>query len=193
MTRKKFFCSCRIGFIMAGLLAATAAAYGQSDASAFGTGNSLWIGGEYTNLQAGFPINSTIRVSGIGVIGNYNWNHQFGLEMHARFLSFGSWHGETEQDYLVGPRYTLLHSNKWRPYADFKVGLVKIQYPFSMGSGNSFTMAPGGGLERRLNLKLSARAAYEYQILSNSPNFTNEPKFGIKPNGFSAGITYRIF
>lgn len=193
MLRKKIFCGWRTGLAMAGILAAAAVAYGQSEASAFGAGQSLWIGGEYTNLQAGFPIDSSVRVSGIGVFGDYNWNHRIGLEARARFLNFGSWHGETEQDYLVGPRYTFLHSSKWLPYADFKVGLVKIQYPFSMGNGTSFTMAPGGGVERRLNRRWSVRAAYEYQILSNSPNFTNEPKFGIKPNGFSGGISYRLF
>jgi opacity protein-like surface antigen len=54
-------------------------------------------------------------------------------------------------------------------------------------------MAPGGGVEYRLSRKLSLRAIYEYQFLSNSPNFTNEPQFGIKPNGGFAGISYRVF
>jgi opacity protein-like surface antigen len=54
-------------------------------------------------------------------------------------------------------------------------------------------MAPGGGLEYRLNHKWSLRATYEYQFLPNSPNFTNEPKFGIKPNGALMGISYRLF
>jgi opacity protein-like surface antigen len=80
-----------------------------------------------------------------------------------------------------------------RPFAAFNVGLVKIQYPFSMGTGTSFAMAPGGGVEYRLSHKWSIRGNYEYQILLNSPDFTNEPKFGIKPNGGLVGISYRLW
>jgi opacity protein-like surface antigen len=151
------------------------------------------VGAEYANLQAGFPADSTLRLSGVCAFGNYNWNHHYGVEAHVRFLNFNSWNGETEQNYLAGPRYTFLHSNKWRPFASFQVGLVKIQYPFSMGNGTSFAMAPGGGVECRLNRKWSIRGAYEYQLLTNSPNFTNEPQFGIKPNGPLVGISYQIF
>ena len=160
--------------------------------SAHGPSQSLWVGGEYANLQAGFPEGSTLRLSGAGVFANYNWNHFLGMEVHARFLNFNSWNGETEQDYLAGPRYSFLNSRRWRPFASFPVGLAKIQYPFTLGSGSSFAMAPGGGLEYRLSRKWTVRAAYEYQFLTNSPNFTNEPKFGIKPNGGMAGISYRV-
>jgi hypothetical protein len=38
----------------------------------------------------------------------------------------------------------------------------------------------------------SARAVYEYQILYNSPNFSNEPKFGVRPKGVTVGISYRL-
>lgn len=173
-------------------VAAAGLAHGQAVPSAQGAGQSLWVGAEYAYLQAGFPVGSNVRLSGVGVLANFNWNHQLGVETHARFLNFNSWNGETEQDYLAGPRYTFLHSNKWRPFAEFQVGLVKIQYPFSLGSGTSFAMAPGGGLEYRLHHKWSVRGAYEYQILTNSPSFTNEPQFGIKPNGATVGVTYRL-
>jgi opacity protein-like surface antigen len=192
MFRKKTFGCWRVGLAIAGLFAATGA-YGQIVPSAEGDGQSLWVGAEYANLQAGFPNGSNLRLSGVGVFGNFNWNHTYGMEAHARFLNFNSWNGETEQDYLAGPRYTFLHRNKLRPFAAFNVGLVKIQYPFSMGTGTSFAMAPGGGVEYRLSHKWSIRGNYEYQILLNSPDFTNEPKFGIKPNGGLVGISYRLW
>lgn len=144
-------------------------------------------------MQAGFPVNSSVHLSGIGAFVNYNWNHRFGVEGRARFLNLKSWHGETEQDYLAGPRYTFLQSNKWRPYAEFQAGMVNIQYPFNLGSGTSFAIAPGGGLEYRLSRKWSVRASYEYQKLFKTLSFTNEPSFGIKPNGASGGISYRVF
>jgi len=172
------------------LLAAIARAQTAPDAS--GAGESLWVGAEYVNLQAGFPAGSSVRLFGAGAYGNFNWNHHFGLEARASFLNFGQWHGETEQDYLAGPRYTFLRRNRVRPYAAFDAGLVKIQYPFNMGTGTSFAIAPGGGFEYRLNRRFSVRASYEYQILFNSPDFTNEPHFGIRPQGIRAGISCRI-
>jgi opacity protein-like surface antigen len=154
---------------------------------------SLWAGAEYANYQAGFPKDSTVRLAGIGAFATYNLNRHYAVEMHARFLNLNSWNGETEQDYLIGPRYSFLRGEKLRPFALFQVGMVKMQYPFQMGSGTSFAMAPAGGVEYRLNRKWSVRGAYEFQMLANSPNFTNEPQFGIHPVGATVGIAYRIF
>ena len=193
MTRKKTLSGRCAGIILMGLLATAALAHGQVVHSAQGAGPSLWVGAEYSNLKAGFPKGSSTRLSGIGVFGDLNWNRRLGIEAHARFLDLGSWHDETQQDYLIGPRYTLLHHEKLRPYAKFEVGLVKIHYPFSLGDTTNFAMAPGGGIEYRLRDKWSLRAAYEYQVLTNSPNFTNEEKYGIHPNGVVAGFSYRLF
>lgn len=165
----------------------------QTVADARGGAASLWAGVEYGAYKAGFPRDSTVQLNGIGAFGTYNWNRHYALEMHARFLNMQSWYGETEQDYLAGPRYSFLRGEKLRPFAMFQVGFVKIQYPFSMGTGTSFAMAPGGGVEYRLGRKWSVHGAYEFQMLTNSPDFTNEPKFGIRPNGATVGIAYRIF
>lgn len=165
----------------------------QTVADAYGKGASLWAGADYSNMQAGFPNGSTVRIMGVGAFVDYCRTSSIGFEAHMRFLNFDSWNGETQQDYLAGPRYTFLHSDRWRPFASFQIGAVRIQYPFSIGTGTSFALAPGGGLEYRLRPKWAARAGYEYQFLPNSPNFTNEPKFGIRPNGFQIGISYKIF
>ncbi|MGO8756541.1 MAG: outer membrane protein [Terracidiphilus sp.] len=192
MIQRKSYRGWHGGLALAALLAA-AAAHGQTAPAANGGGASLWAGAEYSNMQAGFPNGSSVRLDGIGGFAGYNWNHSFGVEGHIRFLNFNSWYGESQQDYLAGPRYTFLHNDRWRPFAAFEVGAVKIQYPFSLGTGTSFAMAPSGGLEYRLGRKWSVRGAYEYQFLPNSPDFTDEPKFGIRPNGILAGISYRIF
>jgi opacity protein-like surface antigen len=174
-------------------LSVAVAAGGQTLPSAEGTGASLWVGGEYSNFAAGFPNGSSVRLSGIGAFANYNWNHTYGIEAHARFLDFNSWNGETQLDLIAGPRYTFLHSSKYRPFAAFQIGSVKIQYPFSMGNGTSFAMVPSGGIDYRLSRRLAVRGEYEFQFLPNSPNFTNEPHFGIKPNGVSIGVSYRLW
>lgn len=176
-------------------LAAAVAAAAQAQTVPDGRGGaaSLWAGAEYSSFQAGFPVDSTVRLAGVGAFATYNLNRHYALEMQARFLNLNSWNGESQQDYLVGPRYSFLRGEKLRPFAYFQVGMVKIQYPFQMGTGSSFAMAPGGGVEYRLGRKLSVRGAYEFQMLTNSPDFTNEPHFGIRPSGASIGIAYRIF
>lgn len=181
--------------MMAALFCAVAAGTVQAQTAIDGRGGaaSLWVGGEYADFKAGFPKDSTVRLNGIGAFATYNLNRHYGVEAHARFLNLKSWNGETEQAYLIGPRYSFLRGEKLRPFAMFQVGVVKIQYPFQMGTGTSFAMAPGGGVEYRLGRKLSVRAAYEFQMLTNSPDFTNEPKFGIRPTGATVGISYRIF
>jgi opacity protein-like surface antigen len=173
------------------LFAAVAA--GQTEYSGRGAGASLWVGGDYANFKAGFPIDSNTRLQGIGAFATYTRNHWLGFDANVRFFNFGGWNGQTQQDYLLGPRYTFLHSDKYHPFASFEAGMVKIQYPFGMGTGTSFALAPGGGLDYHLNRKWSVRAAYQFQILTNSPDFTDEPKFGIRPNGFIGGVSYRIF
>ena len=177
--------------VVCAVLASTV--HGQTVADARGGAASLWAGVEYGNFKAGFPRDGTVRLSGVGAFATYNWNRHYALEVHTRFLNLRSWYGETEQDYLAGPRYTFLRGEKLRPFAAFQVGFVKIQYPFQMGTGTSFAMAPGGGVEYRLGRKWSVRGAYEFQMLSNSPDFTNEPRFGIRPSGATVGIAYRIF
>ena len=169
------------------LLRAQTAVDGTSGAA------SLWAGAEYANFKASFPVDSNVRLSGVGVFVNYNWTRHYAMEAHMRMLNQNSWYGETEQDWLIGPRYTFLRGEKLRPYADFLVGFVRVKYPFNMGTGDSFTMAPGAGLEYRLSRNLSVRGGYEYQTMVNSPAFANEPKFGMTPSGFTVGVGYRIF
>jgi opacity protein-like surface antigen len=183
----------RLLMVMVGCAGVAGMAAAQTVVDGRGGAASLWAGAEYASYKAGFPIDSSVQLSGIGAFATYNLNRHYAVEMHARFLNLNSWNGETEQDYLAGPRYTFLRGEKLRPFAMFQVGYVKIQYPFQMGTGTSFAMAPGGGVEYRLGRKWSVRGAYELQMLTNSPDFTNEPHFGIRPNGATVGISYRVF
>lgn len=167
-------------------------ARGQTVESARNGGASLWAGGEFSNMEAGFPVDNSTRISGIGAVGLYRWNHSLGLVGEINFLRFQGFEGETETSFLGGPRYTFLHSIRWRPYAQLTLGDTKIHYPFELGTGRSFTIAPAGGLSYELSRHWLFQAQYEYQILTNSPNFTDEPHFGIHPQGFQIGVLYRI-
>jgi opacity protein-like surface antigen len=168
-------------------------AFGQTVPDAYKDNPSFWAGIEYANLDAGFPYGSSVRLSGLGGLVSFSWTHHLVLEGQAQVLNWNRWNGESEHDYLAGPRYTFLKSDRLRPFARFEIGEVTINYPFRLGVGHQFAAVPGGGLEYRLSHRWSVRGTYEYQILPDSPNFTDELHFGIRPNGAFAGITYRVF
>jgi hypothetical protein len=42
-----------------------------------------------------------------------------------------------------------------------------------------------------LSRNLSVRGGYEFQSLATSSNFSGEPAYSIKPNGFTVGLGYR--
>jgi len=54
------------------LLLFVAAAQAQVAPSAYGPGHSLWVGGEYSNINASFPYLSDQRLWGIGAFADYN-------------------------------------------------------------------------------------------------------------------------
>lgn len=178
--------------VVLAVLLASSALHAQSREAASGGGQSLWVGGEFSNMQVGFPYGSNWRMSGIGAFALFNWNHSIGVQAETNFLRFNSFYGESQTSFLVGPRYTFLHSSKWRPYAQFSIGDVRTKYPFDIGSGNSFALAPAGGLDYHLKRRWAVQAQYEYQFLTNSPNFTDEPHFGMRPNGIQIGVSYRL-
>ena len=175
------------------VLCACSAGHSQSTEAAHAGPQSLWIGAEYSNMQVGFPYESNWRMSGLGAFALYNWNHNLGVQAEADFLRFNSFYGENQISFLAGPRYTFLHSDKWRPFAQFSIGDVRTRYPFEIGVGNSFALAPAGGLDYGLSRRWALHAQYEYQFLPDSPNFTDEPHFGMHPNGAQIGISYRLF
>jgi opacity protein-like surface antigen len=184
---------CRSLPVLLAVLCICSPASSQSTPSAFAGPQSLWVGAEFSNMQAGFPYGSNWRMSGIGAFAVFNWNHSFGVQAETNFLRFNSFNGENQMSFLVGPHYTFLHSSRWQPYAQFSIGDVRTRYPFDIGAGNSFAMAPAGGLDYTLRQHWAIHAQYEYQFLTNSPNFTDEPHFGIRPNGVQVGIAYRLF
>ena len=174
------------------LLLFVAAAQAQVAPSAYGPGHSLWVGGEYSNINASFPYLSDQRLWGIGAFADYNVTGPLGVEAEARFLRFNSFYGETEDNYLAGPRYTVRKFGKLEPYAKFLVGIGEIQYPFQIGSGTYLALAPGGGVTYRLSRRWAVRGEYEYQFWPGSPGFANEPAHELTPSGFHAGIAVRL-
>ena len=167
-------------------------AHGQVAPSATGPARALWAGAEYSNIQAGFPYQSSQRLWGIGGLADYHFTTHFAAEAELRFLRFNSFNGETEDNYLAGPRYTVRSFGKFQPYAQCLAGLGKIDYPFQIGNGSYFAVAPAGGVSYRLGPRWKVQGEYEYQFWLNSPNIADEPDHRITPSGFHVGIAFRV-
>jgi hypothetical protein len=116
-----------------------------------------------------------------------------GVAEEARFLRFNTFYGETEDNYLAGPRYLFGNFGKIEPYAQCLGGLGKMQYPFAIGSDDYLAISPGAGVGYRIASRWLLRGGYEYQFWLNSPRFTNEPQHQITPTGFHVGIAFRPF
>jgi hypothetical protein len=71
-----------------------------------GGGPDIWVGAEYSNFKPDYGFN---RLSGIAVYGDVNRIvlRNLGIEGEARWLHFNQYQGETEANYLAGPRYRL--------------------------------------------------------------------------------------
>ena len=179
-------------FVTLLMIALATLAGAQTSPSATGSGQSLWAGGSFLNLNPAFPNGTDVRMSGIGAFGEFDWTHRIAFEASVDFLRFNSYNGETQTAFLVGPKYIFLHSNKWRPYARFSIGSDSVHFPFELGDESFFTLAPAGGVEYRLDRRWAVRAEYQQRFLLNSPNFSGEPQFGMHPGGFQLGISYRI-
>ncbi len=166
------------------------ASFAQATPSATGPDRSLWVGAEYVNVDASFPYQSNQRLTGYGVFANYFFRNHLGVEADARFLSFLSYHGESESNYLAGPQYRSRNFGKFQLYAVGLVGLGNIQFPFSIGNGSYIAVAPGGGAYYRVAGRWQLRIGYDYEFWLNSPNVTNAPAHEITPSGFHAGLAF---
>jgi opacity protein-like surface antigen len=162
----------------------------QSQESAIGGEQGLRVGGEYSLFEPDFGPNQ--HMQGVGAFVDMQWDTRWAFEGETRFLHFGGFSGETESSYLVGPRYVLIPHDRYRPWAQFLVGAGDIHFPYQIGHGGFFAMAPAGGLDIRLNYHLTVRAGYEYQIWANAPGVPGEPSNGMHPNGVSIGASWRL-
>jgi opacity protein-like surface antigen len=178
-----------VAALAAGLLAAAAQA--QVAPSAWEPAHSFWVGGEYSNIHAGFPYQSDQRLWGVGGFADYSLKHRLGIAGEARFLHFNSFYGENEDSYLAGPRYAFRDFGNFELYAKGLVGLGRMQYPFEIGSKTYLDLAPGVGVSYRMGHRWQLRGEYEYQFWLNSPGFANEPEHQITPNGFHIGVAFR--
>lgn len=179
---------CRWGkhLLLVGLMASVGLVHAQSPESAVGGNEGLAVGGgvSATRLQYGQH-----WLGGGVVFVDANWNWHYGIEGEANWAVLhqqSSTHAET---YLIGPRYQFrgIGDYRFRPYAKFLMGDGEFNFPYNYAHGSYFVIAPGGGVDYRVNSRFRIRLAdVEYQYW---PGFT----FGSMSNvSVSVGVRYRI-
>lgn len=157
----------------------------QVEQSAVGGNEMVSVGG----MVSGFENNyGNRKLGGAGVFVDVDWNRHLGLEGEANWSFLHQRDQVKDSTYLGGPRYTFNGYRRFRPYVKALVGDGEFQFPFNYGHGSYLVVAPGGGVDFRLNRRVRLRLAdFEYQYW---PSFT----FGSLSNyGVSAGIKIRIF
>ncbi len=154
----------------------------------------LWAGVEGSNFQNDYV--KYIRSDGIGFWGDYLFTPRLGVEAEIRLLDLNSVLGLTEKTYMGGVIANAYQYHRFTAYGKFLVGLASANYPNNIGYGSYFAYEPGGGVQYRLSPRFKLRGEYDYQLWPSAPGFVftaPRPSTGLTPNGFSVGISYKIF
>lgn len=137
---------------------------------------------------------------GAGAYVDVHFTHWIQLEAEGRWLRFNDYYGETQSNYLIGPRVPIKQFGKFQSYGKVLVGLSKMQFPRGdyYDNGSFTTLAFGGTLDYRLNKRWSLRAIdFEYQdwphFIPKEPGVVGSPTNSLQPYGVSVGVGYRVF
>ncbi len=157
----------------------------QAQVVAAGHGGAHLVGGGF--FSAFSPDYGPNHLFGLGGFVDFNLRGHLGVEGEMRFLRFNQTYSVHEDNYNIGPRYRW-RIHRWEPYGKFMIGNGQFNFPFSYGHGGYLLIAPGVGLDVHFNSRFTVRAIeYEYQHWYNFQNSS------LSPDGFSTGVSYRIF
>jgi hypothetical protein len=139
-----------------------------------------------------------VKIFGATGFVDLETRRHLGIEGEARWLMFHLTNNIATNDihaatYAIGPRYSLHPIGRFRPYAKALVGIGQFNFPYNDGHDNTLVVAPGGGVDYRINRRIRLRLAdVEYQYW---PQFAYSKTFtvGMSSFGVSSGIRVNIF
>jgi hypothetical protein len=180
-------------FILLG--AGTLSAHAQVVPAAIGRGLSITAGGMASAFQPDYEggaaaETSSNRLYGIGAYVDVRFTRWIQIEAEGRWLRFNQLDNIHQDNYLIGPRLPIPHAHFWRatPYAKVLVGYGNMNFEFNEAHGRFTDIAYGGGVDIKLNRRISIRAIdFEYQ---QWPKWLNSSLY---PYGASVGVGYKIF
>lgn len=179
--------------IFTGALLVAPLAFAQVAPSTTGGTGHVTIGVEASAFRPdSLPGYTGGHVVGPGLYFDVNLMPRWGAEGEARWMHWHGSGGQTQSDYLIGPRYRIIRWHSLSLWGKFLMGAGLESFPENIGTGSYFAMAPGGDLNYQLNSRFVLRAGYEYQFWPSAPNVPYFPNNEMHPSGFSIGIGYRI-
>jgi hypothetical protein len=184
MTRWKWIL---FALLLACLIGNPNRARAQSQESAVGGEEYLSVGGNINGTYVGY---GERWLGGAGADVDIGINPWIGLEGESNFTFYHQFYSQHESTWLGGPRYTFhaMGSNyRFRPYAKGLIGVGYFNFFNNLGHGSYFVVAPGAGVDYRIDYHWRLRLAdFEYQYW---PEFT----FGPTQNyAITTGIRYVI-
>jgi hypothetical protein len=157
--------------------------HGQAKYAGIGPGSLVTVGGTVSAYQIDYGHR---YLGGGSVYADLNLTWRFGIEGEARLLRYNQQADTHESTYLAGPRVSF-GKGRWNPYVKVLAGVGKFNFPYDYGYGSYFVVAPGAGVDLRLNQRVRLRLVdFEYQ---DWPQFTFGP---IRPYGISTGISFSV-
>lgn len=176
------------GLVLAALVAVALAAPAQARAQVAAAGDRGGLMVAAGVMGSGYTLQYGDRkMLGIAAFADLESRRRLGAEIEARELRFHRTADVHASTYLAGARYRV-NLGRFEPYAKALVGEGYFTFPYDYAHGHYLVIAPGGGLDIRLNRIVRIRAIdAEYQLW---PQFT----FGSMTSaGISAGVRFRVF
>lgn len=184
--RRLRFASPWVGALAVALVSVAGAhsAFGQAAPAAERGGLRIAVGA----MASGYTLQYGDRkMLGTAVFLDAESRRQLGFEAEARWLKYNETAGVHASTYLAGPRYHV-DMGHFAPYGKVLIGEGLFTFPYDYAHGHYLVIAPGGGVDIRVNRFVRIRAIdAEYQLW---PQFT----FGsMSSAGISAGVLVRLF
>jgi hypothetical protein len=183
LNRRRALCISAASFLFLTLLhLPQASAQAVAAAAADGVNIMVGVSGSGDYLQYGEH-----KMLGYTVFSDFNTRQRFGVEAEMSHVQWRQTANVQTTTYLAGPRY-YFHRGNWQFYAKALVGRGEFDFPYQYASGSYLVVAPGGGVDYRLNRFLHLRPLdVEYQ---RWPQFT----FGsMSAMSIRVGIMARVY
>lgn len=178
----------RRSFVVLFLFLCGAAAFGHAQAVESATGRQFTItaGGMASGFRADGAGNNLV---GLGTFVDFHLSHWVQLEAEGRWMRWNQNQGETQDNYLIGPRIPIMQFGRGtQVYGKAMIGYAKMTFPAGYGYGSFTDLAFGGSVDHRLGRKLTVKADFEYQYW---PVYLNNSS--LSPFGVSVGVGYRVY